>query len=869
MLSLQTPLIEVKGIGPRFGEKLKKIHVQTVKDLLWYFPFRYEDFSNIVPIKDLKIGQHAVIRAEIVSVKMWKSWKKRMFIFEALVSDDSGSIRAVWFNQRFLITTIKKGLTVNLAGKIIETKGGLTISHPIHEIITSSKKDTSELRHTGRIVPVYPETKGLTSKGIRFLIKPLLDKIGKIEDFLPKEILNRQKISEINETIRNVHFPDKMEDAKEAKKRFAFEDLFFLQLNNLRQRIKLSQERAHSSGFNIDEIKELLSELPFELTHSQKKSLWEILQDLKKSHPMNRLLQGDVGSGKTIVAVLAALVLAKEGKQIAFMAPTEILAKQHYETFRKFFKKFDKGAGLITGSMAKIFYGDELESDFKKNELIKKIEDNELKIIFGTHALIQKYVKFGDLALVIIDEQHRFGVKQRQALLRGQMQTDTQTNADNDEKDERKLLYQDITYKIRNIIFTVRKNIGLGHKEVIYQKAIKEELYKNNIAFEAEKIININYDNKKIGVYRPDFVIDNKIILEIKALPFIGNVEKRQVWNYLKGSEYKLALLVNFSNKTADIHRIIYEQAKNNLRQSASGLLLSASCPHLLSMSATPIPRTLSLTIFGDLDLSIIDELPKGRKKIITKIVNPLNRDKAYAFIRGQVKKGRQVFVICPRIEQSESEENFIEQPVVKKSWLNTWENVKMVKEEYEKLSKKVFPDLRVGMIHGKMKAKEKSEIMKNFSEHKTDILVSTSVIEVGVDMPNAAIMMIEDADKFGLAQLYQFRGRVGRAEHQSFCFLLTESGSKLTHQRLRSLIEAKSGFELAERDLAIRGPGEFLGEEQTGVPDLAMKAIRNPELVKSSRQSAEEILQKDPELKNYPLLKARLDYFQKEVHLE
>ncbi len=721
MIGLSTPLAEVKGIGPKFQEKLKKLKLGTVKDLLWYFPFRYEDFSNIVAIKDLKIGQHAVIRGEIVSVKMWKSWKKRMFILEALVSDDSGSIRAVWFNQRFLITTIKKGITVNLAGKIIETKGGLTISHPIHEIITASKRNASELRHTGRIVPVYPETKGLTSKGIRFLIKPLLDNIGRIEDFLPKEILNKQKISNINKAIYDVHFPEKMEDAQEAKKRFAFEDLFFLQLVNLRQRIKLSQEKAHSSDFSIDEIKELLAELPFELTHSQKKSLWEILQDLKKSHPMNRLLQGDVGSGKTIVAVLAALVLAKDGKQIAFMAPTEVLAKQHYETFKKFFKKFDKGVGLATGSMAKVFYGDELESDIKKNELIKKIENNGLKIIFGTHALIQKYVKFNDLALVIIDEQHRFGVKQRAELLK-------------------------------------------------------------------------------------------------KSLP-AGRQDKSNV-----------------------------------------------NIPHLLSMSATPIPRTLSLTVFGDLDLSIIDELPKGRKEIITKIVSPANRDKAYVFIRGEVKKGRQVFVICPRIEQTTNDQ---EQPVIKSSWFNTWENVKMVKEEYEKLSQKVFPDLRVGMMHGKMKAKEKNEVMKNFSGHKIDILVSTSVIEVGVDIPNAVIMMIEDADKFGLAQLYQFRGRVGRGEHQSFCFLLTESGSKSTHQRLRSLIEAKNGFELAEKDLAIRGPGEFLGEEQTGVPDLAMKAVRNPELVKSSRQAAEEILKDDPELKKYPLLQTRLETFQKDVHLE
>src|SRR3989344_939245 len=625
MIQFSTPLIELKNTK-RFLPKLKKLGIETVKDLLWHFPFRYEDFSNIVAIKDLKIGQHATVQGIIQSIKMRRAWKRRMFIIEALIGDDTGSIRAVWFNQRFLIMMLKKNSRFNLAGKITEApEGGLVMSHPVFEILSSrinaeqTQNHAENWKHTGRIVPIYPETKGLTSKGIRFLIKPLIDNMEEIEDFLPKEIIEKQNIFNINKAIQLVHFPEKIEEAKEAKKRFAFEDLFFLQLNNLRQRMKLAQEMAYSSELSVDEIKELLSEIPFELTYSQKKSLWEILQDLKKPHPMSRLLQGDVGSGKTIVAILAALVLAKDGKpavaeamagkQSAFMAPTEVLAKQHYETFKKFFKKFDKGIGLITGSMAKVFYGDGLESDIKKKDLIKKIENSEIKIVFGTHALIQKYVKFKDLALVIIDEQHRFGVRQRSELLKNQS---------------------------------------------------------------------------------------------------------------------------------------------------------SEAVPHLLSMSATPIPRTLSLKVFSDLDLSIIDELPKGRKEIITKIVAPINRDKAYAFIRGQVKKGRQVFVICPRIEPTNEFLEGLPVPVVKRRNV-LWENAKMVKEEYEKLSQKVFPDLRVGMMHGKMKAKENNEAMKNFNKHKTDILVATSVIEVGVDVPNASIMMIEDADKFGLAQLYQFRGRVGR----------------------------------------------------------------------------------------------------------
>ncbi|MEK7114513.1 MAG: ATP-dependent DNA helicase RecG, partial [Patescibacteria group bacterium] len=710
MIELSTPLSQLKGARIKTLERLKKFKIETVKDLLWHFPFRYEDFSNISKISDLKIGQRAVIRGEIVSVKMWKSWKKRMFIIEALVSDDSGSIRAVWFNQRFLITVIKKGITINLAGKIIETKGGLTISHPIHEIITSLKEDANELRHTGRIVPVYPETRGLTSKMLRFLIQPLLKSIGSLEDPLPEEILKSSNLPDLETSLQAIHFPENISEAISAKKRFAFEDLFFLQLVNFRQRLRLAKEKAYSAEIDLEEIKEIIKKLPFELTHSQKKSLWEILQDLKRSHPMNRLLQGDVGSGKTIVAVLAALSVVRpfgsaQGKQVAFMAPTEVLAQQHYNTFKKIFFDFDKGAGIITSSIAKVFYGDDLESDIKKSEIIQKIENGEIKIVFGTHSLIQKYIKFSSLAFAVIDEQHRFGVRQRAEL------------------------------------------VGRSNEHGVMS----------------------NEDSK------------------------------------LKTQNSKLI-------------------------------------PHFLSMSATPIPRTLSLTIFGDLDLSIIDELPKGRKEIITKIVAPADRDKAYVFIREQVKKGRQIFVICPRIEIAPADETGIEHDETlpidfrKRMWLE----IRAVKEEYEKLSQKTFPDLRVMMLHGKMKAKEKTEIMNKFKNAEIDILVSTSVVEVGVDVPNATIMMIEGSDRFGLAQLYQFRGRVGRGEYQSFCFLFTDSSSQTTRQRLYSLIEAKNGFELAEKDLAIRGPGEFLGESQTGIPDLAMKAVQNPELVKAGREAAE-----------------------------
>lgn len=713
MFTLATEIAKIPGIGQKFLNKLAKLEIKTVKDLLWHFPFRYDDFSKVLKIADLKINELATVRAMIRKVGVRRTWKKRMLLIEALLVDETGGIKAVWFNQPYIAQILKPGKMANFAGKVVSSDEEVYLSNPAYEFLSGS----AETRHTAGLIPVYPETRGLTSKGFRFLIKSILQNLAPMEDFIPEEILQKNELPEINLALRHIHFPRTLEQAEQARKRFAFDDIFLLQLNNIKLRLQLAKEKAAVIKISDEKLSDITGNLPFELTAAQQKALAEVLEDLAKGRPMNRLLQGDVGSGKTAVAAVAALAAAENQKQAAFMAPTEVLARQHYKTLTSLFKKFNLGIGLLVSAEARVFYGDGLETKKTKNQLLKEISDNKISIVVGTHALIQKSVKFHDLALVIIDEQHRFGVKQR------------------------------------------------------------AELTARAAAHEAEM---------------PERLL-----------------------------------------------------------------------PHFLSMSATPIPRTLSLALFGDLDLSVIDELPKGRKPIMTKIVAPENRPKAYEFVREQIKRGRQAFVICPRIAAAE---NHSEETSSQKL---LWSEVKNVTEEYEKLSKQVFPDLRVAMLHGKLKSKEKEDIMNKFAGGDIDILVSTSVIEVGIDVPNATIMMIEGAERFGLSQLYQFRGRVGRGEQQSFCLLFTDSDSLTAQKRLQAIKEAKNGFELAEIDLKLRGPGQFLGEKQTGIPDLAMSSLNNIELVRNARLAAAEIIKKDHELQSYPLLKEKFSDFEKAIHLE
>jgi len=712
-MNLSTPIEKIPRVGPQYQKRLKRLGIKTVRDLLFHFPHRYEDFSNIIPISEVKKGETISIQGKILDIKNIRTFRKRMTLTQALIGDDSGTIKVIWFNQPYLINTFKKGNKLFLAGKMNQNKNGRYLSSPAYEKISDGIKfESSDLVHTGRLVPVYPETEKLSSRWLRFIVKPILtDLKNKIPDVLPEEIIAKYNFLPFREAIWQIHFPDSLDLAEKAKRRFTFEELFILSLFVLKERINLAKEKSISIPIDIKLVQDFAQNLPFQLTDDQRKAGWQILKDMEKPRPMNRLLEGDVGSGKTIVAAMAALNTVKAGYRVAFMAPTEILVKQHYQTLNKFLKDYKLKIGLITGKENKLG-----AKKIKRAELLEKTKNGKVDILIGTHALVQKEVRFGNLAFVIIDEQHRFGVEQRARLC------------------------QDSGKKTKTI-------------------------------------------------------------------------------------------------------------------------------PHLLSMTATPIPRTLSLTIYGDLDLSLIKELPKGRKKVITEIFPPEKRNQAYEFIKKQIREGRQVFVICPRIEPAGFEEGFENQEVDNRGI--AWLEVKTVKEEYEKLSKKVFPEFKVAMLHGRMKNEEKEKIMKSFKDDKTDILVSTSVVEVGIDVPNATVMVIEGADKFGLAQLHQFRGRVGRSQEQSYCFLLTDFYSQTINKRLRALIKCENGFELAEKDLVIRGPGDFSGQRQWGIPDIAMAALKDISLVEETRKDAKEILEKDPEFKKYLPLKVRLEEFKKRIHLE
>jgi ATP-dependent DNA helicase RecG len=727
MITLSTEIDKISRVGVATAKKLKKIGINTISDLLLYFPFRYDDFSQISKISELQNGQSANIVGQIELLNNKRSPRKRMMITEALVNDETETIKVIWFNQPYIGKTLKAGDHISLSGKVEDDYSGLTMISPTYEKIFNR---TGTNVHTQGFVPNYHLTANLTQKQIRFLIKQVINYAREIIDWLPAETKKEARLIDLPEAIKKIHFPKNQAEIDQAQKRLAFQELFLLQMQSQIARKEAVQCVSAAIKFKEKETKGLVDSLPFKLTNAQRKAAWEIIKDLEKNKPMSRLLEGDVGSGKTIVAILAMYNVALNGYQSVLMVPTEILAQQHFTSISRLLESTGVKVGLITSGEKRTNCEtiddrqpdsqiDERRANYLPATASRALQAGKLpkltsqfiiensQIIIGTHALIQEKIEFKNLAFAIIDEQHRFGVDQRKTL--------------------------------------IEKSVGLK--------------------------------------------------------PKTSNLKPR--------------------------------------------------VPHFLSMTATPIPRSLALALYGDLDVSIINEMPKNRKTVATQIIPEEKRQVAYNFIREQIKTGRQVFVICPLIDFSDKL------------------GVKSVKEEFEKLDKLIFPEITMAMLHGKMKSAEKENIMNDFLANKTKILVSTSVIEVGVDIPNATIMMIEGADRFGLAQLHQFRGRVGRSDHQSYCFLFTEAKNEKTVTRLKALEKYHDGFTLAKIDLKFRGPGEVFGTSQSGFPELKIASLFDYELVKQTGEAVQKIIKKDPELNSWPLLKIQIDLDKQVKHLD
>ena len=725
---LDKDLSALKGIGPAYLTRLNKLGLKTTGDLLRYFPFRYQDFSENKKIADLILGEIASVVATVEKIKTNHIWARKLSITEATITDETGSIKAVWYNQPYLEKNLPAGSLISLAGKVApnkKVKNRLFLSNPAYEIISLTGENHSfNSKHTQGLIPVYSETRGLTSRALRYFIKPIIDEYSSsFIDGLPDEVLKTYKFYSLGKAFKEIHFPENIDSAERARKRFTFEEVFLTQIHLLQLRAKFQTLNAPKIKADVDVVKKFLETLPFKLTNSQKEALWQIMQDMETGRPMNRLLEGDVGSGKTLVALVASLLTVREGWQVTIMAPTAILAKQHFQTFTKFLGGYPHKVGLLTSNDS-LLSDDGLTGSVPKALLIKKICAGEPMIIIGTHALIQKKVTPSRVGLVVIDEQHRFGTEQRKAL---------------------------------------------------------------------------------------------------------GS-------NLIKTSSKKL-------------------------------------WPHLLSMTATPIPRTLSLAIYGNIDISILKEMPAERKAIVTKVILPYQQKAVLDLVRSEAKKGHQTFIICPRIEPPVIEgdinlpQNARKNLLAYGEWLD--QDVKSIKNEFEKYSKEVWPDLRVGMLHGKMKAKDKDDIMIKMMNGDLDVLVATSVIEIGIDVPGATIMIIEGAELFGLAQLHQFRGRVGRRDIQSYCYLFAKDSAKTVSARLKIMEKNNDGFSLAEKDLLLRGPGDFIGHKQSGIPDLIMNALKNTELIEAAQKEAKKILATDPTLKIHPNLLNRYEEFKNKVHLE
>lgn len=671
-VDLSTTLMYVKGVGPQRAAMLQGKGLETVADLLAYAPFRYEDRSNLKPLGQLAPGEMATVIVEVSSVRM--KGLPRMGLLEVEFRDNtSGKLRGKWFHGSYLQNVLVPGLRVALFGKVESDSYSrdLLMMHPEYEVLSEDDEDGDSSLHTGRVVPIYEAAGKITAKQFRSLMRRVLDALSPLDDPLPENIRSRLKLPSLWESIKTIHFPSQTEDLRllnlfrsPAQVRMIFEEFFWLECGLALKRAKAQQIKGLRFELNDKVRDKIKAMLPFKPTGAQKKVLLEIAADLSSGRPMNRLLQGDVGSGKTLVAAEAAVIAIENGYQVAVLAPTEILAQQHYFYFKQLFQRIGYPVVSLTGSM----------SEREKSQVRKIVGAGLVKVIIGTHAILEQVVQFQRLGLAIVDEQHRFGVMQRLKLMEKGLQ------------------------------------------------------------------------------------------------------------------------------------------------------------PHVLTMTATPIPRTLAMTIYGDLDVSVIDEMPPGRIPIITKHVNNDRVDQVYSFLRQEIELGHQAYVVYPLVDESETQA------------------VKAATKMYQHLSEVVFPDFKVGLMHGKLPPSQKEAAMADFKAGLVNILVSTTVVEVGVDVPNASVMVIEQAERFGLAQLHQLRGRVGRGSAQSYCILVTEKLSETGRERIRTMVDSSDGFYIAEMDLRLRGPGEFFGTKQSGLPALKFgNILRDPELLEEARLEALSFIQHPP----------------------
>ncbi len=681
---LNQPLTKLKGIGSKTVFKLKKYNIETIKDLLYFFPYKYIDLSNPKKINEVKINETSAIIGTIKNLKLIKTPFKKIYIVSAYLEDETSKIKIIWFNQPYLLKILRNNQKILVYGKIIKNKYGLHISSPEFKILEKNKKIEKE------IIPVYYEISSISSNFFYKLISNIFEEfdIENLIDPLPEIVRIKAGVIDLGKAFSYIHKPKSLDLIDLAKKRFLFEEMFYIQLKIQKEKILLQEEKSPVVKVEYSEISEFLKNLDLELTNGQKIVLEEIINDLKSNKIINRLIQGETGSGKTLIAEIISLIMVKNNYNVILMAPTEILARQHFNRFLNDFKYYNIGIGLMIKKMG--YYGLKgFKTTKKKEDILRLIIQGKINILIGTHSLLEVNLEYPNIGLIIIDEQQRFGVEQRKKLIKNSNQ---------------------------------------------------------------------------------DFI------------------------------------------------------------------------PHFISLTATPIPRTLYLTLYGDLEVSILKDKPFNQKEIKTKVIKPENLDKVWSFIDLEIKHNHQAFIICPRVEKTENKNL----------------EVKNVKEEYEKI-KKIFPNYKIGILHGKMNSREKEKILKEMLNNEINILVASSVVEVGIDFPLATVIVILGAERFGLSQLHQLRGRVGRSIHQGYCFLVPEKYSPLAYKRLKVLEESQDAFYISEKDLEIRGPGELLGKKQAGFPDLAMQALKNIELVEKAKNIAQYFVKYNPTLQGYPLLRIEL----------